>query len=159
MPRVVPSQVVEFMGNFFPFAANESESRNQEIGIGSREVSGLAAIIDLVQQIPHQLIALEGPQYAALITGLAAVRTAVSRWQEQGKSSLTYISAFNNLSPLYLIRTALSLCPDELPSAGTVELNFIPDQELRESVRTDISTTNAALSNGEWKAATVLALY
>ncbi len=157
MPRVVPSQVVEFIDGFFPFAANERESRNHVLGIGMREASGLTAVIDLVQQIPHQLIALEGRQYAALITGLAALRIAVSRWQEQGRSDLTYFSAFNDLSPVYLIRTALAVCPDEFPLAETVELNFIPDQELRDSIRTDISTTNMALSNAEWKAATVLA--
>ncbi len=157
MPRVVPSQVVEFIEHFFPFAANERKSRNQVLGIGPREASGLTAIIDLVQQIPHQLIVLEGSRYAALITGLAAIQNAVSHWQAQGRSELSYLDVFNNLSPVYLIRTALSDCPDEFPPPGIVELNFIPDRELRESVRTDISTTNTALSNGEWKAVTVLA--
>lgn len=157
MPRVVPTQVVEFIDNYFPFAANESESRNHVLGISPKEATGLTAIVDLVQQIPDQLIALEGHEYAALITGLAAVRTAISRWQEQGKASLIYITAFNDLSPIFLIRQGLSSCPDEFPSPGTAALDFISDQELRESVRTDISTTNTALSNGEWKATTVLA--
>ncbi len=157
MPRVVPSQVVEFIEGFFPFSTTEHECRNLSFGVGPKEAAGLTAIIDLVQQIPHQLIVLEGHQYASFITGLAAVRTAIFRWQEQGRSSLEYMSAFDDLNPVYLIRTALSACPDEYPSPGTVALDFISDQELIESLRTDISTINTALSNGEWKATTVLA--
>ena len=33
---------------------------------------------------------------------------------------------------------------------------FIQDQELRKNLEIDISATNQALSNGEWKAASVL---
>ena len=158
MPRVVPSQVVEFIEGFFPFSTTEDKCRNLSFGVGPKKASGLTAIVDLVQQVPHHLIALEGREYAALITGLAAVRNAVSWWQEGGHSpNLTYLSAFDNLNPVYLIRRALSTCPDEFPSPETAGLDFIPEQELRESVRTDISTANTALSNGEWKAATVMA--
>ncbi len=103
MPRVVPSQVVEFIEGFFPFSTTEDKCRNLSFGVGPKEASGLTAIIDLVQQVPHHLIALEGREYAALITGLAAVRNAVSWWQEGGHSpNLTYLSAFDNLNPVHL---------------------------------------------------------
>jgi hypothetical protein len=36
-------------------------------------------------------------------------------------------------------------------------LQFIPDQDLRDSIRRDICAANQALHNGKWKAATVLA--
>src|SRR5436190_23156408 len=40
---------------------------------------------------------------------------------------------------------------------ATVELSFIQDAELRDSIRSDISAANRALHDGLWKAATVLA--
>ena len=61
------------------------------------------------------------------------------------------------LNPITIIRQALSKCPDENPPASTTELNFISDTDLRTSLRIDIGAVNKALSNCEWKAATVLA--
>jgi hypothetical protein len=43
------------------------------------------------------------------------------------------------------------------PAPSTVALTFISDADFRENLCNDISAANQALSNGEWKAATVLA--
>ena len=51
----------------------------------------------------------------------------------------------------------LELCPDEFPSVDTSNLSFIADPTLRDILRLDVTATNSALINGEWKAATVLA--
>jgi hypothetical protein len=51
----------------------------------------------------------------------------------------------------------LRLCPDEAPSASTTGLEFITEHELRTDLRTDLGVVDRALSDGEWKAATVLA--
>jgi hypothetical protein len=61
------------------------------------------------------------------------------------------------LDALTVIRQALAKCPDEYPPAGTAELSFITDTALRENIRRDLGAANRALSNAEWKAATVLA--
>jgi len=47
--------------------------------------------------------------------------------------------------------------PDQQIPAPTADLQFIKDAPLRESIRADIAFANQALSNAEWKAATVLA--
>jgi hypothetical protein len=47
--------------------------------------------------------------------------------------------------------------PDESPAPGTSDLEFVTDLDLRASLRNDIGAVSRALSNGEWKAATVLA--
>jgi len=60
-------------------------------------------------------------------------------------------------SPVVLIRAALAQCPDESPAPATSELKFIADADLRANLRNDIGAVTRALSNGEWKAATVLA--
>jgi len=51
----------------------------------------------------------------------------------------------------------LTGCPDEAASEATPELCFIENQRLRESIRLDLSASESALNNGEWKAATILA--
>jgi hypothetical protein len=56
-----------------------------------------------------------------------------------------------------VVRHALVKCPDESPAPTTTELVFIADQDLRQSIRLDISAANANFGNGEWKGATVLA--
>jgi hypothetical protein len=56
-----------------------------------------------------------------------------------------------------LIRQALKECPNEFPASGGTQLNFIPDDELRERLRLDIGAVETAFANQEWKAATVLA--
>jgi hypothetical protein len=60
-------------------------------------------------------------------------------------------------SPVTAILDALAKCPDAATAPGASELNFITDPDLRANLRIDISDVNRALSNGEWKAATVLA--
>jgi len=47
-------------------------------------------------------------------------------------------------------------CPDEYPPPATIELLFISDAGVRNNIRQDVGATNRALSNSEWKAATVL---
>jgi hypothetical protein len=58
---------------------------------------------------------------------------------------------------LAVVRDSLSKCPDEAPAPNTVELAFIKEDDLRKSLRSDIAAIYRAHSNGEWKAATVIA--
>jgi hypothetical protein len=60
-------------------------------------------------------------------------------------------------NPIAMIRAALAACLDEAPEAGTDQLGFIGDSDLRESIRLDISAARQNLGNGEWKGTTVLA--
>jgi hypothetical protein len=60
-------------------------------------------------------------------------------------------------NPLTRLHDALAKCPDQSSAPSTSELAFIPDAGLRANLRNDIGAVTRALSNGEWKAATVLA--
>lgn len=60
-------------------------------------------------------------------------------------------------NPVALIYTALKECPDVSPSPETAGLEFIEEEGFRDNLRVDISSTEIAFSNGEWKGATVLA--
>lgn len=60
----------------------------------------------------------------------------------------------NALTKIWLL---LRNCPDEGMEASTASLEFIDDAELRMSIRLDVSSSEAAPNNGQWKAAAVLA--
>ena len=155
MPRVVPSQVVALIDQLFPWVEAQDHDR-RNLGIDS--LPHLAAVLELIQQVPQEFIILDPNQYVAFAKSVAATRAIITAWQGGfDRYPLEHLRAFEDGSPLSLLRRTLTLCPDEFPATGTAELTFIQDQELRESLRIDLSATNRALSNGEWKAATVLA--
>lgn len=158
MPRVLPSQAVSVIGQMFPFAATQVDEEHARVELGMGHSSQLAAIVDLVEQIPAELILLDNVRYAEFTAGLAAIRNALKMWLARGDVfSLRNITGFGNLNPVTLLRRALVQCPDEAPAPQTAELAFILDAELRQALRIDISEAYRAYAEGSWKAATVLA--
>jgi hypothetical protein len=156
MPRVVPSQVVELIDQLFPQARIDTEG-SKKIHLSQSTMFQVAGILNLVEQIPPELIILTPGQFSEYETSVASMKTMLDHWRFQGDRGYTVIPGLRQLSPVTLIRQALSLCHDEFPPTDTTELSFISDEEFEESLRIDYSAVNEALSNGEWKAATVLA--
>jgi hypothetical protein len=155
LPRIVPSQVVELIDQMFPSAKDQPDLKEKRFSIARDHAFSVAAIIDLVEQIPSELLALRSHSYAALVASVAALRTALETWNLRDYG-IDRIPGFGNRNPVTLIRNALAECPDEFPSVGSIRLTFIQDQDLRKNLEIDISAANQALLNGEWKAATVL---
>jgi len=159
MPRVVPSQVVDLIDQFFPQAKKQIDSPNKPLLLDRAYQNELAAITELVEQIPPELITLDAKDYSALQAAVTAIKTTIPTWQNRDYP-LAQIRGYGNLNPVTIIRNTLSKCPDEGVSESTSDLAFISDQEdqeLRDNIRIDISSANQAFQNGEWKAATVLA--
>jgi hypothetical protein len=154
MPRVVPSQVVAFIDSI-ALPPNEGFT-TYVTSIDTSEVAGLA---DLLDQIPEELIVLDSADYASFICSKARIRETISTWAAQAKPGpeTTRFLYSSLVSAIAGIRYALTKSPDESPAPGTSELSFITDTDLRENLRSDIGGIERALSNGEWKAATVLA--
>jgi hypothetical protein len=120
----------------------------------SDAVPRLEAIVELVKEIPTELLNIPAPMYAELFLAVESIKSTIAHWP-QGAYRQTF--TIFDLDPVTLIRHILAQCPDEFPSATTAALIFISDPALRDSIRLDISSSNQALNNGEWKAATVLA--
>ncbi|MFA5180593.1 MAG: hypothetical protein WC405_04685 [Syntrophales bacterium] len=157
MARIVPSQVVEMIDQMFPQAKDESQ---KAFSLELIHLPQLSAIISLIEQIPPELINVNGRYYMELEASRAAIKTAMQCWQGPGGNNrfeLNQLKGFSALSPITLIRRALAECRDAYPAASTTDLKFITDPDLSEALRIDLGSTNLALSNGEWKAATVLA--
>ena len=150
MSKVVPSQVVALIDDIFPNASSGGEVRP-----GPEHSPVLTAIVTLVGDIPNELIQLSGKDYSDFVLGLAGLDNMVRTWLVRGGVTPQWKS--KNGSFVSLVRRTLSQCPDEVPAPSTADLAFISDQDFRKNVRTDISSANSALHNGEWKGATVLA--
>jgi hypothetical protein len=121
--------------------------------------AGLSATLELVSQIPDEFLTMDRVAYASFIHAKAQIEEILATWtanRTAGHSPDAFQYAVAN-NPLAKIRVALAKCPDASPAPSTSELSFIGDTELRTSLRNDMGAVNRALSNGEWKAATVLA--
>jgi hypothetical protein len=117
----------------------------------------IEGIIRLVEQIPGELLICPSENYSEFMVALGAISHFLTAISSHGKAKLEPIRDFGPLDPIFLIRRCLQLCPDEFPVPSTSELAFITDEDLRLSIRIDISTATKALSNAEWKATTVFA--
>jgi hypothetical protein len=155
VPRVVPSDVVRAIDRSFPSLAN-LQAFDQKVELTWLLVPQLAGIVDLVSQVPSELLSLEPGAYTDFLLAHSALRHEVDV-ARSGTKSVRYWPTVRDRNALAIIRDALSHCPDEAPAASSAELKFIADEDLRNALRVDLGSIETALRNGEWKAATVLA--
>jgi hypothetical protein len=153
MPRVVPSQVLRFIGSMNLKEVNELVSMNS---VGP---AYLSALLDLVDQVPDELLTMDNDAYALLLYAKAEVRDILTTWKANQTAGLQLLrfQFLASKSPVAKIHDALAKCPDESLAPGTSELSFIAEEKLRTNLRNDIGAVHRALANGEWKGATVLA--
>ena len=152
MTRVVPSQVVATIEQLFPGSRDSTSQATYSSG----QAGALQGIVDLVKQIPQELLILRADQYAGLVVALGAIEHCLLEWASRDSRGIP-LQPVMGRDLLVIIREALLQCPDEYPPPSSADLQFIPDQDLRDSIRRDVGTANQALHNGDWKAATVLA--
>ena len=151
MARVMPSQVVRTIDELFSHAVRDLPNLQLYAG----QSSALLGILNLLKDIPDELITLSPSDYSQLVVARSAIEQHLAHWRARGNvGEMTPIMGFDTVT---LIRRALAKCPDEHPPAATTELLFIGDAALRENTGRDLGTANRALNNAEWKSATVLA--
>jgi hypothetical protein len=156
MPRVVPSQIDNYITHVFPFVRAGTSQGTPTVG---KEFAGtVTGLLELIDRIPEELITLTGQDYYEFVGSVATIRDRLTAWQNQQNPNLnTSIGQlFRGLNPVTIIHETIRKCPDQFPAAATSELAFVTDAELRQDLRVDIGAIGRALSNGEWKAATVL---
>jgi hypothetical protein len=150
MARVMPSQVVQTIDGLYPHAANNAPGHQL-----SGNSAKLFGVLNLLKDVPDELIALSSSDYAELILAQSTIEDVLAYWRNSAGLGFT-VPPVNGLDAITVIRRALAKCPDEYPPPTTTELLFIKDPQLRESIRQDLGAATRALTNNEWKAATVL---
>jgi hypothetical protein len=155
MPRVVPSQVVDFIDHTFSWLCEPG----QGLGLTRAHCSEAAGLVELVQMVPSELVTATGRDYSEFVCSVAAIKSRVELWQSQQNPNIenNLVAMFGNRNPVTVIRQVLARCSDEAPAQSTTDLPFISEMELRTNIRTDMGAIDGALSHGEWKAATILA--
>jgi hypothetical protein len=124
MPRVVSSQVVAVIDKLFPLAAGATEQNNFLI---SREHSrSLAGILEVLKQLPQEMVTVDPEQFAEFICSMAAIESLMDDWRTRD-FNFAYVQGFRKINPIALIRQTLAKCPDEFPLADTSDLPFIQD--------------------------------
>lgn len=155
MPRVVPSLVVELIDRAFPWAVTQGPEKTCRIMAEHDGV--LSAIVSMVDAIPADLIALTPSDYSNYIAATWTIRAQLDSWRAHGKTgSMDRIIGIDKRNPVTVLREGLSKCPDEPTLISAKEFAFVTDVDLRQSLLADLGAVSRALSNGEWKAATVL---
>lgn len=150
--RVVPSDVIGLIRRLFPANTFNLETR-LAFSVGHRP--HFVTILAVVMQIPAELLTFSTEDYIAFQSAISSMSAQVDYWVTRGDQAFDVTPGFKT-DPVTLLYNLLAKCPDEAPASGTTGLNFIEDEILRQDLRTDKSDADRALSNGEWKAATVL---
>ncbi|MGB8899610.1 MAG: hypothetical protein WCC90_10495 [Methylocella sp.] len=86
---------------------------------------------------------------------VSTIEFHLSVWISRG--NVGSMSSVHKSDAISVLRRVLAKCPDQFPPPATTEFLFIPDDDLRESIRRDLGAADRAFRNSEWKAATVLA--
>jgi hypothetical protein len=174
MPKTLPStavEIIEIVNQKLGIIPTYVAGRPSKVPLDDDCVIALGAIVRTVKEIPDELLQVTATERAGLYVALEELEYSIQLRRSQDTRSrmqnpipeMQPMLWLDKLQPdksnrysTEVIRDVLQQCPDEAVRPGTNELSFITDQALRETLRTDISTMNSALSNGEYKAATVL---
>jgi hypothetical protein len=160
MPKVVPSQIVEFIDKRYPAAKEQLSGPRKTFSIDYTRHGIVSTIMHLVDQLPNNLVPLAADESVRFLEAYYELKSGVAIWSTGSGGlhhEITKIKDGTGLNPLSVIRDILSRWPDQGFESRDTGLSFISDQGLAEIINQDISFVNEALSNAEWKASTVLA--
>ena len=154
MPKVFPSQVMQFLEQSYGPVVRQSSA---QIGVlDSGNASTFLAIINLIDQMPQELVTLDAIDYNAFIACYGTLKYWSDNWIARGAVGGVESVRGYQKHILPLLWECLSKCKDEAASEDVVSMNFIQDLEFKNQLRVDISSCFEAERNGEWKAATVV---
>jgi len=157
MPRKVPSQIINLIDLYFPWAKDwELGSKVQERDAARfAAVTWLPGLVENLDQVPDELIVLEQEEAAEYLMAHAALRQERQILGMGRKESVDF-PMLKQRDCIEIVRAALDKCPDEPSAASGMELKFLKDADLENALSTDLGSIERALSNSEWKAATVI---
>jgi hypothetical protein len=146
----VPSQVVDFIDDVFPLAL-----RKDQFNVDMQFRDRVSALLRLVDELDPELVTFTGRDYSQYVATVEGVRSAVRVWDAHGVPDS--ISDRRLGDTIIKLRWLVSELDDVTIPSETAELTFIPEHDLRDSIREDIASSDQAYSAHQWKSATVMA--
>src|ERR1700730_9825057 len=113
MPRVVPTDIVEFIDEVFPFAC-----ARQPPTFDHAEIDALSALVRLTEELPDELRTVSGRNYSLLLRGIETIRGTVAN---RAAFSFGVSLDARLLNAIADVRAIVALLPDEAPSPATAE--------------------------------------
>ena len=155
MPRVVPSQVVQVIEKYFP---QTKKTPGADFTLDRSHRKECVSIAKALEQIlPELLNPPSAEDYVELISNIAILNHTLDSWKTPSVTHIDSLTGQGKGNPIAIIHDILLKCPDETILPKTAGLEFIDDIYFRNNLRLDLSSVKSSLSNGEWKATTVLA--
>jgi hypothetical protein len=140
---VVPSQVVRLLREHYPQLADHTSLAS------AAEAGFLAGVLAAVKRLPEGIVPAQmATRFAATICSIEAGIQSCTPDPRRGHLTGRHVSD---------LLTLLVVFPDEPFRPDDVALRFIDDAAFRRTLSIDQAAAHRALSNGEWKAATVIA--
>jgi hypothetical protein len=132
MPRVVPSRVLRLIDSI------PLPERNGVVRMNKVDPALLSGLIDLIEQVPEELLTMDNDTYTYFIYAKAQIREILATWtsnRNAGHDPQTFQFS-TPTNPLAAIHKAFTKCQDDSPSPGTSELNFITDSDSEQTYET-----------------------
>ncbi len=149
MTRVLPSQIITAIEHMFGSGRNELDTGNIK-HIHQNEVR---ALLELIDSVPHDLIALPFDEFLEFTRCRAVLSTSAARWA-LGDISPAY--ANTGKDPVERIRRLMMKCSDSLPPEKPI-LTFILEDGIRTPIEDQIRAAWTDFFANEWMGATVFA--
>lgn len=147
----MPSQVVAALERMFPHAGANEKGASIDPSLSGR----VQSLLDLVSDIPEQLIVLAPPDHAAFVQATGTMRDSLAKWIHRGMvDNVPLIDGFDAVT---VLRRELVKLRDDYPAAAHVDLAFITDPEIREDITLDVGIAERSLHASEWKPAMIMA--
>jgi hypothetical protein len=155
MARIFPTRAVSAITTLFPDALVGGSGAFE-----ARVMADIKSVLSIIDKVPEELLVLNDEDYAHFIVALNELQI-ISDWfvahakPEPGTTQPAWNYGRPEQNPIGRIVKALIKCPDQYPPPETKALLFVDDIALRDSIRSDAGAVDRAITNNEWKAATV----
>ena len=94
MPIVMPSQVISIIESLFPRVSDPNFQEDPLSGVDFKQTNVLKGVVNLIQQIPGELMTITGDQYAQLLISSTVIEEALTNMR-MGKLARRYFKWVN----------------------------------------------------------------
>ena len=152
---VTPKTVIHIIDKYFENAKSITADMSFDIQVSSYHAV-LSFIYDLLENIPEELLPHDEADKINFYLSKFSINSCLARWKN-GDNIVMLSKVPQGGYVIPLLRSILERCPEEILSPETIELNFVEDKLLRDSIRDDLKNVESAFKMKGWKTVIVFA--